>query len=66
MPCHSYHIYRIWRSKEVEGRFKVIIWGWQCKLQKEAGRKDEGEGGGVGGGGEVMMKGGYHHLILLY
>ena len=24
MPCH---IYRIWRSKEVGGRFKVIICG---------------------------------------
>ena len=27
VPCHSCYIYEIWRSKEVEGRFKVIIWG---------------------------------------
>ena len=27
VPCHICHIHGIWRSKEVVGCFKVIIWG---------------------------------------
>ena len=26
-PCHSCSIYGTWRSKEIEGGFKIIIWG---------------------------------------
>ena len=26
IPCHSCHIYGIWRSKGIGRRFKVIIW----------------------------------------
>ena len=25
--CHACHIYGIWGSKEVEGQFRIIIWG---------------------------------------
>ena len=31
MPCHICHIYGIWRNKEVEGCFKVIIWGGNAR-----------------------------------
>ena len=26
VPSHNCHIYGTWRSKEVEGAFKVMIW----------------------------------------
>ena len=26
LPCHSFYIYRTWKSKEL-GEFKVILWG---------------------------------------
>ena len=35
VPCHSCHIYGIWRSKEVEGHFKVIIWGGNASHKGE-------------------------------
>ena len=37
VPCHSYHIYGIWRSKEIGGCFKVIIWGSNAS-HKEVGQ----------------------------
>ena len=40
MPCHSFHIYRAWRSKEVRGSHHL---GWHCKLQ--GADKFYGEGG---------------------
>ena len=34
VPCHSCHIYGAWKSKEVRGRIKVIIW----EVKKQRGR----------------------------
>ena len=40
---HSCHIYRIWRSKDVKGCFKVIIWGGNASHKK--GDSSFGNGG---------------------
>ena len=50
VPCDSCHIYRIWRGKEVRGRFEVIIWGSNGSYK----------------GTIFMGKGGSHQVILLY
>ena len=44
VPCHSCHIYGIWTSKEVGGRFKVITWGGKAS-HKEGGGSFHGDGG---------------------
>ena len=54
VPCHSCNIYGIWRSKEVGGRFKVIICGGN------ASHKVKGTGQFLWG------KGGFHYVILLH
>ena len=42
VPCHSCHIYRIWRREEVGGRFKAIIWVGNASYK---GDNFYGEGG---------------------
>ena len=45
VPCHSCHIYGIWKSRSKKvwwGCLKVIIWGWQCKSQNGGSFHREG------------------------
>ena len=50
VTCHSCHIYRISRSKEVGGHFKVIIWDGNASYKK---------------GTILMGKGDSYYVILL-
>ena len=44
VPCHSCHIYGIWTSKEVGGRFKVITWGGKASHKEGGGQFSWGRG----------------------